>query len=106
MMDPTVAREMSVEDLVSEAFHLNPDPDEIVKALQELVDGTGDGPLAKIELSRVSDDVLQLAIDSGLVRKIAQSLVTPDKKWASWIGKVHMVVRWVFSACYNKFSAK
>ena len=104
-MDPT-AREMSLEDLVSRAFRLNPDPDEIVKALQDLADGKEDGALGKIELSRVSDDVLQLAIDSGLVKKIAESLVTPEKKWSSLASRGCMVVRWVFSSCYNRSIAK
>lgn len=92
---------LSVPDLVSRAFDLTPDPDEIVKALQDLVDGKEEGALGKIELSRVSDDVLQLAIDSGLVRKIAEGLVTPEKKWTSWVSRIAAVVRWFFSTCYN-----
>lgn len=100
-MDST-AKEMFLEDLVSRAFHLNPDPDEIVRALQDLADGKEDGALGKIELPRVSDDVLQLAIDSGMVKKIAESLVTPGRKWSSRASQCCMVVRWMFSSCCNK----
>lgn len=92
---------LSVRDLVSRAFELTPDPDEIVKALQDLADGKEDGALGKIDLSRVSDDALQLAIDSGLARKIAEGLVTPDKKWKSWVSKAWMVVRWLLTRCRN-----
>jgi hypothetical protein len=88
---------LSVQDLVSRTFELTQNPDEIVKALQDLADGKEDGALGKIELSRVSDDALQLAIDSGLVRKIAEELVSPQ----SWASKAWMVVRWLFTRCRN-----
>lgn len=90
---------LSLEDLVSRAFEVTPDPDEIVRALQDLVDDKEDGALGKIELSRISDDVIQLAIDSGLVRKIAEGLVTPDRKWKSWVSKAWAVIRWLFTQC-------
>jgi hypothetical protein len=88
---------LSVQDLVSRTFELTQNPDEIVKALQDLADGKEDGALGKIELSRVSDDALQLAIDSGLVRKIAEELASPQ----SWASKAWMVVRWLFTRCRN-----